>query len=70
MYDLSISLDGCAAGPDQGGADPLGVGGEQLHEWVFAADRTPADDRFVALGRDGIGATVMGRNMSGPVRGP
>jgi dihydrofolate reductase len=70
VYDLSISLDGYAAGPGQGEEDPLGVGGERLHEWIFADDRTPADERFIARGRDGIGATIMGRNMFGPVRGP
>jgi dihydrofolate reductase len=28
------------------------------------------DDRFIAEGFTGIGATVMGRNMFGPIRGP
>jgi hypothetical protein len=32
---MSLSLDGYAAGPDQGVDDPLGVGGPRLHEWVF-----------------------------------
>ena len=27
------------------------------------------DDRFVAQGDEGIGATIMGRNMFGPIRG-
>src|SRR3954451_17000717 len=35
--DLSISLDGFVAGPDPSQKDPLGIGGEQLHEWAFAA---------------------------------
>jgi dihydrofolate reductase len=28
------------------------------------------DDAFIARGDDGVGATIMGRNMFGPVRGP
>jgi dihydrofolate reductase len=32
---FSISIDGLGAGPDQGLANPLGVGGEALHEWMF-----------------------------------
>ena len=31
---ISMSLDGYVAGPDQSEKDPLGIGGEQLHEWV------------------------------------
>ncbi len=73
VHNLSVSLDGYAAGPDQSPRDPLGIGGEQLHEWIFAADGAPAhpvDAAVVARSEDGIGATIMGRRMFGPVRGP
>jgi dihydrofolate reductase len=71
VHNFSISLDGCAAGPEQSVDNPLGAGGEQLHEWIFPPQgRTPVDDGFVQRGVDGIGATIMGRNMFGPVRGP
>ena len=33
--DISISLDGYVAGPNQSEENPLGVGGEQLHDWAF-----------------------------------
>jgi dihydrofolate reductase len=69
VHNLSVSLDGFAAGPRQSVDDPLGVGGEQLHEWIFAPDATDADRRFRAQGEENIGATIMGRNMFGPVRG-
>src|SRR5690606_5776336 len=60
---------------------PLGVGGERLHEWAFATrsfqamhgrtgGATGIDDDLVAEGVEGVGATIMGRNMFGPVRGP
>ena len=34
-FQISISLDGFIAGPDQSVDDPLGKGGMRLHEWVF-----------------------------------
>jgi dihydrofolate reductase len=81
VHNIGVSLDGYAAGPDQGRENPLGVGGEQLHDWMFetrtgremigepGGDTGVADD-FMRAGFDGIGATVMGRNMFGPIRGP
>ena len=32
---FAISIDGYGAGPDQDLDNPLGVGGEALHKWVF-----------------------------------
>jgi dihydrofolate reductase len=80
VHNFAISLDGYAAGADQSLDNPLGVGGTRLHEWAFATRsgrRTHGmdggeeglDDEFVARGDAGIGATVMGRNMFGPIRG-
>lgn len=80
VHNMSMSLDGYAAGPDQSQEHPLGVGGERLHEWMFRTSfgrdmlgtdggSTAVDDDWVRRGDDGIGATVMGRNMFGPVRG-
>lgn len=72
-HDVSMSLDGFMAGPRQSLTDPLGVGGEQLHAWAFGPDGPPSDPvdaRFRAAGQEGVGATLMGRNMFGPVRGP
>jgi len=68
VHDLSLSLDGFVAGPEQSRQDPLGRGGEPLHRWAFE-DADDVDRRFRARGTEGIGATVMGRNMFGPVRG-
>ncbi|MDQ1436325.1 MAG: hypothetical protein QOF59_3141 [Actinomycetota bacterium] len=78
--NFSISVDGYGAGPDQNVDDPLGAGGTRLHEWVFATrggrqmigedgGDTGIDDRFFARGFEGLGATIMGRNMFGPLRG-
>lgn len=32
---ITMSLDGCVAGPEQSEDNPLGVGGMELHQWVF-----------------------------------
>ena len=80
VHNLAMSVDGYAAGPDQSLEQPLGVGGRRLHEWVFETrsgrrmigedgGTEGVDDRFIAEGVAGIGATIMGRNMFGPVRG-
>jgi dihydrofolate reductase len=57
------------AGPAQGEGQGLGAGGELLHEWIFSPDATEVDRRFLDRAEEGIGATIMGRNMFGPVRG-
>ncbi|MGV1049303.1 MAG: dihydrofolate reductase family protein [Solirubrobacterales bacterium] len=79
---ISISLDGYVAGPDQGEQNPLGEGGMDLHEWVFklaswrdAHGREGGEDdnpsnAVIEAAQEGTGAVVMGRNMFGPVRGP
>jgi dihydrofolate reductase len=74
--DISMSLDGFVAGPNQSEESPLGQGGMQLHEWVFglAAWRAPhgeeggevnASTAVVEESLENLGATVMGRNMFG-----
>ncbi len=52
VHNLSISLDGYVAGPDQNRDDPLGVGGFQLHEWLFAT-RTFRQGRGTGEGGEG-----------------
>jgi dihydrofolate reductase len=78
---LSISLDGFVAGPNQSFEDPLGEGGMRLHEWVFATDswraqhgldggeRSP-DAEVVEEVVQGVGAYIMGRRMFGGGEGP
>ena len=81
VHNFSLSLDGFGAGRDQTRDEPLGEGGERLHEWMFrttmwakmtgdaGGGETGIDDDFASAGDDGIGATIMGRNMFGPIRG-
>jgi dihydrofolate reductase len=80
-FEISMSVDGFVAGPNQSKEHPLGEGGEQLHEWVFklAAWRKPhgreggevnASSEVIEESLDNVGATVMGRNMFGGGPGP
>lgn len=67
---MSISADGYVAGPDQSEEHPLGIGGEKLHAWHLGHTRDyPVNRQVVSESLDGMGATIMGRNMFGPVRG-
>jgi dihydrofolate reductase len=77
---ISISLDGFVAGPNQSEENPLGEGGERLHDWVvqLAAWREAhgrqggevnASTRITEESIENIGAAVMGRNMFGPIGG-
>ena len=74
---ISISLDGYVAGPNQTMDDPLGEGGERLHEWALKTDswrehhgrsggERGADSEVIDEVTRNVGAYVMGRNMFGP----
>jgi dihydrofolate reductase len=80
-FHISVSLDGYVAGPHQSEENPLGVGGEDLHEWVVELEawRKPhgleggevnASTPVVEEAQSNVGATVMGRNMFGDGPGP
>jgi dihydrofolate reductase len=78
---ISVSVDGCVAGPNQTLEEPLGVGGERLHDWALALAAwrqphgreggevnasTPEFERATA----NVGAQIMGRGMFGGGPGP
>lgn len=80
VLGYTISLDGYGAGPNQSLENPLGVGGEELHEWLVntrtfkrmqhqEGGDTGVDEDFAARAMANIGAWIMGRNMFGPIRG-
>jgi dihydrofolate reductase len=82
VASFSVSFDGYGAGPNQSLENPLGVGGESLHQWVLSTrtfqqrvrgaegGATGIDDDFAARGFRNVGAWILGRNMFGPIRGP
>jgi dihydrofolate reductase len=79
--DISMSLDGFIAGPNQTLDEPLGKGGEQLHEWAFATKgfremhglsggEANVDSEVAEEFIRSTGATVMGRRMFSGGEGP
>jgi dihydrofolate reductase len=81
ILDISTSLDGFVAGPNQTLEEPLGKGGEGLHEWAFAAaswreshgrsgGEDNADSEVIQESLAGTGAVIMGRRMFSGGEGP
>ena len=79
-FNISMSLDGYTAGPNQSRDEPLGERGEELHDWVVrtrmfksmygeGGGETGLDNDRAEAWRQDYGATIMGRNMFGPIRG-
>ncbi len=78
---FTMSLDGFTSAPNQSRENPFGDGGMTIMDW-FVVTRTfqsmlgneggttGIDDSIAAKASDGVGATIMGRNMFGPIRGP
>lgn len=78
---ISVSADGYVAGPDQSEEDPLGAGGERLHDWVVAlrswrrvhgreGGEVNASDAVIEQAQANVGAAIMGRGMFGGGPGP
>jgi dihydrofolate reductase len=72
--DMSTSLDGFIAGPDDGVEKGLGEGGERLHQWVYDlasfrerhgrdGGKTGRDDEVLKEAFETTGAFLMGRRM-------
>jgi hypothetical protein len=81
ISDISISLDGFAAGPNPNLEQPLGEGGDLLHEWALAAaswreshglegGEENADSEVIEEWIRATGAVVMGRKMFSGGEGP
>jgi dihydrofolate reductase len=78
---ISISLDGFVAGPNQSAENPIGEGGMRLHEWAFRTaswraqqglegGERSADSDVIEEAFEGVGAYIMGRRMFGGGEGP
>ena len=79
--NITTSLDGFVAGPNQSLENPLGEGAMGLHNWAFPTKtfrsmhgdgdgETGINDDMMRDAFTNVGATIMGRNMFGPIRGP
>jgi dihydrofolate reductase len=80
-FRIAMSLDGYTAGPEQSQDNPLGIGGDRLHEWVFPllawramhgleGGEVNESNRVIEESLANVGATIMGRNMFGGHPGP
>jgi dihydrofolate reductase len=81
VAEVSISLDGFVAGPSPSLEEPLGKGGEKLHEWAvrtktfreqhgMEGGEVDDDDELMAESVRAQGAVVMGRRMFSGGEGP
>jgi len=68
--ELTISLDGYAAGPDVGPEEPMGKGGEELHDWMFSGKSGAEVERFQTDLFKDVGAVIVGRRMADLGIGP
>jgi dihydrofolate reductase len=80
VADMTTSLDGFVAGPNDGPELPLGEGGERLHQWLYdlaswrsphglAGGKTNPDSEVLGEGLETTGAIVVGRRMFDNARG-
>jgi dihydrofolate reductase len=81
FLNITMSLDGFVAGPNPTLEEPLGDGGEQLHDWIVGLEswrkqhkveggEVNADDELVRATHERTGAFVMGRRMFSGGEGP
>jgi dihydrofolate reductase len=80
IAEVTASLDGFVAGPNPSLEQPLGEGGEKLHEWLFGLKGFRAQhgleggeetaDSAVYEESLGAGAVIMGRRMFSGGEGP
>lgn len=81
-FNITITLDGYVAGPNQSVEHPLGEGAEHLHDWALetrafhemhgneGGEKSGINDDVVREMFANVGATIMGRNMFGGGPGP
>ena len=80
-FNITMSLDGYVAGPNQSKKEPLGVGGEALHDWAVElatwreahgkkGGKVNASSAIMQEMLENVGAVIMGRGMFGGGPGP
>jgi len=81
-FNITMTLDGYVAGPNQSVDDGLGEGGERIHGWMYklkffremhgdgGGGETGTNDDVLREAFENVGATIMGRNMFGGGTGP
>jgi dihydrofolate reductase len=70
LMEMSMSLDGYVTGPDVSPQEPMGVGGELLHDWMFAGRSASEFKSFATDLFSNVGAVIVGRRMADLGIGP
>ena len=81
VRSFACSLDGYSAGLGQSQSQPFGKDALHIMDWFFPTNTFKSmigggngtqglDDRYASKGFDNVGASIMGRNMFSPLRGP
>lgn len=81
VRSFACSLDGYSAGLEQSQSQPFGKDAIQIMNWFFPTQTFKTmigtgngtkglDDQYASKGFDNVGASIMGRNMFSPLRGP
>lgn len=60
VLSFSMSLDGFVAGPDVGIDQPMGRGGERLHDWLFKSPSEIDAEKAREISQR-VGAAIVGR---------
>jgi dihydrofolate reductase len=68
ILDMSMSLDGFIVAPNDNAQEPLGEGGQRLHEWLFK-DKAVFDEVYDELFKS-TGAVIIGRRTYDNGQGP
>jgi len=74
IADITMTLDGFVAGPNDGIENPLGEGGDRIHQWLYDSaswrelhghegGEARADGKLVEESFERTGAIVMGKRM-------
>jgi dihydrofolate reductase len=70
VLEMSMSLDGYVTGPDVGPEEPMGRGGERLHDWMFEGRSPEEAETFQTEHFRDVGAVIVGRRMADLGIGP
>ena len=70
LLEMTMSLDGCTTGPDVSGDEPMGRGGDALHDWMWDGRSPEESERFEIEKFEDVGAVIVGRRMADLGIGP
>jgi dihydrofolate reductase len=70
VFDMTMSLDGYIAGPDENDDQPLGLNGVRLHDWIANSQESTEDGVVIGELIEQTGAVIAGRRTFDNSEGP